>query len=402
MTITPVTQATQAESSESAALAAGERVTLADLPLRGELRGHVPYYSPRPSVPVQLNANEACAPSVEVRRNLLAEIERALGELHRYPDTDALELRIALAQYQHEATGESLTWTNIWPANGSNEALHHLLLAFGGPGQTVLGFEAGYAGYPALAAATSTGWLGVPARHDLRLDCAGAAWMLRRGRARHVVLTRPHNPTGESVDLAEVARLLEAAPGLVIVDEAYGEYSDAPSAIALLDAFGEKLVVSRTLSKAFPFAGGRLGYLVGAPALVQALSLVAPPYHLSTLTQVAATALLRGRDEMRANVARVRRERDRVSGHLTRLGYRVLPSEANFLMFCPTGAAGGAEHATGLWRAFAQLGVLVRDPGVSPYLRVSIGCREDNDRFLTVAEQLAPGGRDATRGLAGG
>src|SRR5207249_9649271 len=124
-----------------------------------------------------------------------------------------------------------------------------------------------------------------------------------------------------------------AAPGVVIVDEAYAEFSSQRSAVALIERFPAKLIVTRTMSKAFAFAGGRLGYLAAAPAMVQALQLVRLPYHLSTLTQAAARAALRHADETLASVHKLSEERDRVMESLRGLGFQVVPSDANFVLF---------------------------------------------------------------------
>jgi histidinol-phosphate aminotransferase len=199
-----------------------------------------------------------------------------------------------------------------------------------------------------------------------------------------VFVTSPNNPTGHSIPQQDLIRILEAAPGIVVVDEAYAEFSAVPSAIELIDRFPAKLVVSRTMSKAFAFAGGRLGYLAAAPAVIDAMSLVRLPYHLSVVTQAAARAALRHADETLATVAELSKQRDRVAKALADMGFRVAPSEANFLLF------GRLADAPRAWQRYLDEGVLIRDVGIPAHLRVTIGLAAENDEFLRVSQLLAP------------
>jgi histidinol-phosphate aminotransferase len=222
----------------------------------------------------------------------------------------------------------------------------------------------------------------VPRRPDFSIDIPAAADLLQAGAADVTFLTSPNNPTGQSLEPDDLATLIDAAPGIVVVDEAYAEFSDRPSAITLLGSHGHKLVVSRTMSKAFAFAGGRLGYLAAAPAVVDALQLVRLPYHLSVLTQAAARAALRHAPATLASVALLRAERDRVMAELTAIGYAVVPSDANFVLF------GRFADAPRAWRAFLDSGVLIRDVGIPQHLRVTIGTPEENDAFLQSASDI--------------
>lgn len=196
-------------------------------------------------------------------------------------------------------------------------------------------------------------------------------------------MTSPNNPTGHSIPIADLERILEAAPGIVVVDEAYGEFSSAPSAISLIDKYPAKLVVSRTMSKAFAFAGGRLGYLVAAPAVIDAMLLVRLPYHLSVVTQAAARAALRHADETLGSVHELASQRDRVMAALAELGYDVIPSDANFVLF------GRFADAPRAWQHYLDEGVLIRDVGLPGYLRTTIGLAAENDEFLRVSAKLA-------------
>ncbi|MFC5993332.1 histidinol-phosphate transaminase [Pseudonocardia hispaniensis] len=364
--------------------AVGAEVTLEQLPLRADLRGKSPYGAPQLDVAVRLNTNEnPYPPPPELVADITAAAAEAAAQLNRYPDRDAVALRTDLAAYLSTATGVPLSAANLWAANGSNEILQQILQAFGGPGRTALGFEPSYSMHPIIAAGTRTEWLPAPRRADFSIDVDAAAALLRDRAPDVTFLTSPNNPTGQSLEPAELAALIDAAPGLVVVDEAYAEFSDRPSAITLLASHGHKLIVSRTMSKAFAFAGGRLGYLAAAPAVIDALLLVRLPYHLSALTQAAARAALRHAQATLGSVAALRAERERVVAALAAAGYDVVPSDANFVLF------GRFADAPSAWRAFLERGVLIRDVGIAGRLRVTIGTPAENDAFLRIARDVA-------------
>ncbi|AWB81609.1 histidinol-phosphate transaminase [Corynebacterium yudongzhengii] len=358
--------------------------SLADLPLREELRGKSAYGAPQLQVPIQLNTNEnPYPPSAALVEDLVAEIRRLAPTLNRYPERDAIELREELAAYVSTRTGVSVTRDNLWAANGSNEVLQQLLQAFGGPGRAAMGFVPSYSMHPILSAGTQTEFLPVERGADFRIDMKTALAAIAEKRPDIVFVTTPNNPTGDVTSLAELTQIIEAAPGLVIVDEAYAEFSDKPSATTLLKTYPHKLVVSRTMSKAFDFAGGRLGYFVAAPAFVEAVMLVRLPYHLSVLSQAAAIVALRHQDETLATVAKLSEERDRVAAQLHKLGFSYVDSESNFLFF------GSFDNPHEIWQRFLDDGVLIRDVGVGGHLRVTIGLPEENDAFLNAAAAIA-------------
>ncbi|MBU9765023.1 histidinol-phosphate transaminase [Mycobacterium sp. TNTM28] len=360
-------------------------VTLADLPLRENLRGKSPYGAPQLVVPVRLNTNENPHPPTQALiDDVAASVREAAAELHRYPDRDAVALRTDLAAYLTAATGVPLTVDNLWAANGSNEILQQLLQAFGGPGRTAIGFVPSYSMHPIIADGTQTEWLQAARADDFGLDVDVAVAAIRERTPDVVFVASPNNPSGQSIPLDDLRRVLDAMTGgILIVDEAYGEFSSQPSAVALLDDYPTKLIVSRTMSKAFAFAGGRLGYLAAAPAVIDALLLVRLPYHLSVLTQAAARAALRHADDTLGSVATLAAERDRVSAELGRLGYRVIPSDANFVLF------GEFADAPASWQRYLDRGVLIRDVGIPGYLRTTIGLGEENDAFLAASADLA-------------
>jgi histidinol-phosphate aminotransferase len=362
----------------------GGGVRLDDLPLRADLRGRTPYGAPQLDVPVRLNTNEnPYPPPPELVADVTAAAEQVARGLHRYPDRDAVALREDLAAYLAGSTGVPLTAANVWAANGSNEILQQLLQAFGGPGRTALGFEPSYSMHPIIAAGTRTEWAPAPRRADFSLDAVEAAKVVTERRPDVLFVTSPNNPTGQSIPPEDLREVVATAPGIAVVDEAYAEFSARPSAIELLDEFGDRLVVSRTMSKAFAFAGGRLGYLAAAPALVDALQLVRLPYHLSALTQAAARAALRHADATLGSVAKLVAERGRVVDALSRLDFQVVPSDANFVLF------GRFADAHAVWRSYLDRGVLVRDVGIAGHLRVTIGTQEENDAFLSASEEIS-------------
>lgn len=362
----------------------GAGIGLDALPLRENLRGKSPYGAPQLSVPVQLNTNENPHPPTRALIDDVAEAVRtAAAGLHRYPDRDAVALRADLAAYLTRQTGFPVDHTNVWAANGSNEILQQLLQAFGGPGRRALGFVPSYSMHPIISEGIDTEWVAAKRGADFAIDIDAALAAIAERQPDVVFVTSPNNPTGHSIDAGDLARILEAAPGIVIVDEAYGEFSSAPSAIGLIDRYPAKLVVSRTMSKAFAFAGGRLGYLVAAPAVIEALLLVRLPYHLSVVTQAAARAALRHADETLASVAELAAQRDRVARELTGYGFEVVPSDANFLLF------GKFRDAPQAWQHYLDEGVLIRDVGIGGYLRATIGLAAENDEFLRVSAKLA-------------
>ncbi|ANN19037.1 histidinol-phosphate transaminase [Amycolatopsis orientalis] len=361
----------------------GEEITLDSLPLREDLRGKTPYGAPQLDVPIRLNTNENPYPPPDELVADVAEAVRAeAASLHRYPDRDAVALRQDLADYLAVSTRVLLSESNVWAANGSNEILQQILQAFGGPGRTALGFEPSYSMHPIISAGTRTDWLPVPRRDDFTLDTEKAAALVRERRPDIVFVTSPNNPTGGSIPFGELRGLLEAAPGIVVVDEAYAEFSSQPSAVELIGEYPSRLIVSRTMSKAFAFAGGRLGYLAAAPAIVDALQLVRLPYHLSKLTQAAARAALRHADATLASVAKLAAERDRVVESLLGLGFTPVPSDANFVLF------GRFADAPATWKSYLDNGVLIRDVGIEGHLRVTIGTPEENDAFLEASKEV--------------
>ncbi|MDZ4265397.1 MAG: histidinol-phosphate transaminase [Mycobacterium sp.] len=362
----------------------GAAVTLEDLPLREDLRGKSPYGAPQLAVPVRLNTNENPHPPTQALiDDVAASVREIAAELHRYPDRDAVALRTDLAAYLTAQTGTPVGVENVWAANGSNEILQQLLQAFGGPGRSAIGFVPSYSMHPIISDGTQTAWLVANRAEDFGLDAGVAARAIKEHTPDVVFVASPNNPSGQSVSPDDLRHLLDAmGGGIMIVDEAYGEFSSQPSAIGLLTDYPTRLVVTRTMSKAFAFAGGRLGYLIAAPAVIDAMLLVRLPYHLSSVTQAAARAALRHADDTLASVATLIAERNRVSEALSAMGFRVVPSDANFVLF------GEFADAPATWQRYLDDGVLIRDVGIPGYLRTTIGLADENDALLAASARI--------------
>ncbi|MFF1463699.1 histidinol-phosphate transaminase [Streptomyces sp. NPDC058330] len=357
-----------------------------ELPIRDELRGQSPYGAPQLDVPVRLNTNENPYPLPDALVDRIAErVREAARGLNRYPDRDAVQLRTELARYLSRTAGHEVGPENVWAANGSNEVLQQLLQTFGGPGRTAIGFEPSYSMHALIARGTGTGWISGPRNEDFTLDVGAARKALAEHRPDVVFITSPNNPTGTAVDADTVVELYDAAqaagPSMVVVDEAYGEFSHRPSLLPLLEG-RRHLVLSRTMSKAFGAAGLRLGYFAADPAVVDAVQLVRLPYHLSSITQATALAALEHTDTLLGYVDRLKSERDRLVDGLRELGFDVTDSDANFVQF------GRFADSHTAWRHILDRGVLVRDNGVPGWLRVSAGTPQENDAFLDAVREL--------------
>lgn len=345
-----------------------------ELPIRDDLRDLTPYGAPQLDVAVQLNTNEnPYAPPAELVADVVRSVADAASTLNRYPDREATELRSQLASY----LGSGIDVSQVWAANGSNEILQQILMAFGGAGRTAIGFLPSYAMHNLIAQATGTRWLSVYRRDDFSLDPERARADVLEHRPDIVFLCSPNNPTGTALDPAVVDAVLDVARGMVVVDEAYAEFSHQPTLLPLL-AGHPRLVITRTMSKAFAFAGARVGYLAADPAVVDAMRLVRLPYHLSALTQAAAVAALRHSSATLAQVAQLRADRDRLVDELRARGLDVLDSDANFVMF------GKFDDQHKVWQAILDEGVLIRDVGLPGWLRVSVGTTAECDTFLDV------------------
>lgn len=359
-----------------------------ELPLRRDLLGQKPYGAPDDYVPVRLNVNEnPYPPSDEVVAAISQAVAVAARGINRYPDRDAVDLRAALATYLDVESGVKINVERIWAANGSNEIMAQLFGAFGGPGTQALTFDPTYSMYPEYARDSFTTMVTVPRRSDFTIDLAAVIKAVAEHKPNLIILTSPNNPTGTSITLAEIeeiSKVAQANGALIVVDEAYAEFrSDrGATALTLLDTY-PNIVVSRTMSKAFGYAGGRLGYCATSSSeIVQALKLVRLPYHLSAISQAAAIAALSFASESLDRVAQITAARNQMAGELADMGLRVAHSDANFLFF------GEFADRHAIWKGLFEQGILIRETGPSNWLRVSIGTASENELFISCLKAL--------------
>jgi histidinol-phosphate aminotransferase len=341
-------------------------------PVRDDLALHPGYHSPQVDVDVRLNTNEAPeAPPEGFREALAAEL--AAVDWHRYPDRAATALREAIAAHHGVSPAQ------VFVANGSNEVLQTLCLTYGGPGRTVATFEPTYALHSHIPKITNTGVVSGERTEDFALDMDEVRRVLTGHDPTITFLCSPNNPTGMVETEETVRAVAELAPGLVVVDEAYGQF--APwSALELVDEVSP-IVVTRTYSKTWSMAAARLGYLIGPTWLVEELSEVVLPYHLDTVKQIAGRVALDFEPQMRRRVSDLVEERGRVAAALSQLPVTVWPSGANFLLFRPAAVDGDT-----VWQRLVERSVLVRNcaswPRLDGCLRITLGTPGEDDRFL--------------------
>ena len=359
------------------------------LPLRKDLSGLKPYGAPQVAASSKLNTNEnPFSISEPIQRSIEREISSELENLNRYPDRDVIELRQALARYinvEVKPAGIDITWENIWPANGSNEVLQTIMLTLGG---TMTGLNPSYSMHPLIAQTIGVNFsqIKLPSNFEISLD--EVLNEIGKNKPNLFFLTTPNNPTGRSVSFSALKKIVEKAGsygGMVVIDEAYGEFSREPSAIALLSQ-SPSLIVVRTMSKAFAFAGARIGYAIARAETIKALQLVRLPYHISSLTQAAGLAALKHSEELLQDVERIKVSREKISSELILLGLEVIPSDANFILF--GGFSKFGMSAPALWQRLLDQQVLIRDVGIEDYLRVTIGRESENQLFINSLREI--------------
>ena len=354
------------------------------LPLRETLRPMSPYGAPQVPAQASLNTNEnPYSPSPALQKAITDAVASVAADLNRYPDRDATVLRTKLASYINELSGTKFSADNIWAANGSNEIIQSIFLAFaGGP---VLGFTPSYSMHPLIAKVTGASWIDGKRNADFSLNAVDAVVEIEKVKPTLTFITTPNNPTGGAVTIEEIQKLADAckaAGGLLVVDEAYAEFSQETSAVTLI-ANNPHVIVIRTMSKAFAFAGARVGYLVSDVAVKDAMMIVRLPYHLSALTQAAAQVAIDHRAELLAGVSYLIESRAVVVQALQDMGLTTIPSSANFVLF-----TGFKQEAPQLWAALLEKGVLIRDVGLSGYLRVTIGNEAENTLFVSALKEI--------------
>jgi len=353
------------------------------LQINDNLKDLTPYGAPQIDVGARLNTNEnPYSLDTELQNSIARELSLQLENLNRYPDRDAVELRKKLSEFINQSSGTSFTLENIWAANGSNEILQSIVLAFKGD---AMGFEPSYSMHPLIARAVGKRWISIPRNTDFAINLAVAKESIAREKPGIIFITSPNNPTGGSTSLDQITELAQAAShihALVVVDEAYAEFSSEESAVTLIHQY-PNIIVSRTMSKAFAFAGARLGYLIADAIVIEAMLLIRLPYHLSNLTQAAARAALSQQKRLEIDVERLKKSREMMKKELEAMGLHVIPSAANFLLF-----TGFKQSASELWAELVKRGVLIRDVGISGHLRVTIGTENENQAFITALRSI--------------
>jgi histidinol-phosphate aminotransferase len=354
------------------------------LPLRETLRPLSPYGAPQVPARASLNTNEnPYPPSIGLQKAITDAVATVASDLNRYPDRDATVLRTKLANYINEQSDTKFSEESIWAANGSNEIIQSIFLAFGQG--SVLGFTPSYSMHPLIAKVTGSSWVDGKRNADFSLNTADAVSEILKHKPTLTFITTPNNPTGGAVTIDAIQMLADAAKsvgGLLVVDEAYAEFSQEISAVTLI-ANNPHVIVIRTMSKAFAFAGARVGYLVSDQAVKDAMMIVRLPYHLSALTQAAAQVAIDHRSELLAGVSTLVAAREAVVAELHGMGLTTIPSSANFILF-----TGFKQEAPQLWSAMLEKGVLIRDVGLSGYLRVTIGNEAENQLFISALKEL--------------
>ena len=352
--------------------------------VRDDLNGQHAYGAPQLDVPVRLNVNEnPFPPSPELVASISQRVSGAAARLNRYPDRDASELRTALATYIRNESGGEPKLENIWVANGSNEVMHHLLAAFGGPGRTCVTFAPTYSMYVEYCRETFTEYSTIDRNQDFTVDRAS----IDQAIALHpdiIIVCSPNNPTGTVVSTDALDYLIESFDGLIIVDEAYAEFRPLGTQSAV-DRYANNanVVITRTMSKAFSCAGLRVGYAIAHADVVQACMLVRLPYHLSAITQAAALAALDHSKELLSQVELLRQERELLAVWLKERHFDVAQSGANFLLF------GTFADRQAIWQGLLDRGILIRQTGPEGWLRVSIGTPQENEMFKSALEEVA-------------
>jgi histidinol-phosphate aminotransferase len=350
--------------------------------VRDDLRALEGYHSPQVDVRVRLNTNESpVEPPAAWRDAFAAELSRV--EWHRYPDRAATALRAQIADLHGVHPGQ------VFAANGSNEVLQTLLLTYAGPGRTVATFEPTYQLHGHIARLTGATVVETDRAADFSLDLDAALAAVAANRPIVTFLCSPNNPTGLVEPASNVRSVLDAVvavgPGLLAVDEAYGQFADW-SALTLVDD-DTPLVVTRTFSKTWSMAGARLGYLVGPTWLVDELDKVVLPYHLDVAKQIAGRLALRYADQMEERVAGIVAERQRIVAAFDALPVDHCPSGANFILFRPRDVPGRR-----VWQGLVDRSVLVRDcsswPRLDDCLRITVGTPAENDAFLTALQEV--------------
>jgi histidinol-phosphate aminotransferase len=346
--------------------------------IRDDLVSLEPYVAHQVPARYRLNTNESPYPPSQ---SVLDAIAAGFADLalHRYPERDAPSLRAALGDYTGRRPDE------IWVANGSNEVLQHLFLAFAGPGRKVLTFEPTYSLHSLIARIAGSHVVQDLRGDNLQIDADRAVSAVRQEQPDVVMLCSPNNPSGGCDPIGLVQALLAEVRGLVIVDEAYGEFAEPEESVAPLLDDHPNLVVVKTLSKAWRLAGARIGYMLANPAVTTEMLRVRLPYHLSSITQLIGGVALAHTNEALEKIGAIVGERDRLAIELQALGLKTYPSRANFVLF-------EVDDAGAVWQALLDREVLIRNYSTQPLLdnclRVTAGLPDENEAFVAAIREV--------------
>ncbi len=346
-------------------------------PSASHLADIVPYdpkYLPADAI---MSANEnPCDIEQDMRRQVMDAVRRA--SFNRYPDPLANDLRDKIAQ------ANGLEREQVLMGNGGDELLFNIALAWGGPGRTLLNLPPTFSVYDHNARLTGTNVVNIARKDDYTIDEEAVLECLRQGDIDYVIITSPNNPTGQQARDAFISEVLNTTDALVVVDEAYFEFSRHTTRPYLNQH--KNLLILRTFSKSFSLAGVRMGYVLGHEEVVRELIKVRQPYSVSAVSQAIAGVVYENRGKFEPGITRIIEERNRVFGALKKFpGVQPFPSDANYILF-------RLENAAEVWEQLYEQGILIRDLSNSSYLesclRVSIGTPEENDAFLQALRDI--------------
>jgi histidinol-phosphate aminotransferase len=345
--------------------------------LRPEVLALHAYHVPPASGMIKLDAMEN---PYLLPKNLRDEIARAVAnaEINRYPDAAARELKDIILKVTNLPSG-----MDVLLGNGSDEIIQLLALAVAKPGAVLLSVEPSFVMYKMIATFAGMRYVGVPLAEDFSLDLNATLDAVKQEQPALVFLAYPNNPTGNLFDAAAVKKIIEAAPGLVVVDEAYYAFA-RDSFIPHLSRY-DNLLVMRTFSK-LGMAGLRLGFLAGSAAWLSQLEKLRLPYNVGVLPQLVAAKLLEHHDVLLAQAESIKQERAHLLASLNAIvGVRAYSSEANFILF-------RVAKGTQVFEGLKQRGVLIKNlngghPALADCLRVTVGTPEENERFVTALKE---------------
>ena len=337
-----------------------------------------PYHLPKMQANIILSANES---PYNLPQPVVDQIKDELDNIayNRYPDPMSLELRMLIS------SAYGLHAANVFVGNGGDEVIQNLYLAYGGLGRRAITFEPMFEIYGITGRMTETTMIPI-LRDPKNFTAENVIPQAYRMDASLIFLCCPNNPTGDMVSLGRIEELLRNTEALVVIDEAYGEFS-GQTAIPLLSKY-DNLAILRTFSKAFSLAGLRAGYLLASEEVIENLLKVKLFFNFSKLSQAIAKIAFTNRNIFDGQIKKILEERERVFGKMSKINrIKVFPSHSNFILFRTE------KPAAGVWQNLLDRGILIRNCSNQPLLdnclRVNIGTPEENDAFLSALREIA-------------